>query len=57
MSAILSSSLKSKKSYLHQWKPENNGPDVLKFFSHYAVTLKLLIIVDGEDGNELQPES
>ena len=30
MSAIFSNILKSYKSYLHQWKPENNGPVLFK---------------------------
>ena len=31
MSAIFSNILKSQKSHLHQWKPENNGSVLLKF--------------------------
>ena len=33
MSAILSNILKSQKSHLHQWKPENNGPVLVKVAS------------------------
>ena len=35
MSAIISKTLKSQKSHLHQWKPENNGPVLLKVVIHH----------------------
>ena len=55
MPAIFSNILKSQKSHLHQWKPENNGSVLLKFavlvYWNYQL---VLLATDGMDGNRLQ---
>ena len=57
MSAIFGNILKSQKSHLHQWKPENNGAVLLKVSILGALKQSVLLPEDGEHGNGIQLEN
>ena len=57
MAAMVRNTLKSQKSRLHQWKPKNNSPVLLKvttlLYQNYQQVTKA---ADDRDGNGLQLE-